>query len=283
MAWLPRQQAMSSWVIPKEAKLGVYDVSLEGDASFGRRSLSSGRFRVEEFRLPLVDARLSGPKDVQVAPRELSLSAQLRYLSGGGVAQAPAQVTAVWRERTPRFTGYDDYSFEAPHASQLEPQRSAHDEGDDGVSSGVERVVADKLPLVTDREGVAKLVLKDLPQRNRAGLVHAEMTFTDPNGEVQTVATSVPVWPSSVVLGIRSTRWAGTGGDAQGRTRFHVVALDTRGQPLKGQDVSVQARLSQTFSTRKRIVGGFYAYDHRTEDVRSFAVHRITAVRRLEA
>ena len=265
LAWLPRQQALSSWAIPKEAKLGVYDVSLEGDASFGRRSLSSGRFRVEEFRLPLVDARLSGPKDVQVAPRELSLSAQLRYLSGGGVAQAPAQVTAVWRERTPRFTGYDDYSFEAPHASQLEPQRSAHDEGDDGVSSGVERVVADKLPLVTDREGVAKVVLKDLPQRNRAGLVHAEMTFTDPNGEVQTVATSVPVWPSSVVLGIRSTRWAGTGGDAQGRTRFHVVALDTRGQPLKGQDVSVQARLSQTFSTRKRIVGGFYAYDHRTE------------------
>lgn len=56
----------------------MYDVSLEGDASFGRRSLSSGRFRVEEFRLPLVDARLSGPKDVQVARRELGLSAQLR-------------------------------------------------------------------------------------------------------------------------------------------------------------------------------------------------------------
>jgi len=89
--------------------------------------------------------------------------------------------------------------------------------------------VADKLAVLTDRDGAAKVLLKDLPQRARPGLLHAEMTFTDPNGEVQTVATSVPIWPSSVVLGIRSARWTGTGGDAQGITRFQVVALDTRG------------------------------------------------------
>lgn len=267
ITWQSRQQALSTWAIPKEAKLGLYEVTLEGDARFGRRSLSSGRFRVEEFRLPLVDARLNGPKEVQLAPREITLSAQLRYLSGGGVAQAPAQVTAVLRDRTPRFAGYEDYSFDSPQETRARPSRNADDadEGDDGVSAGADRVVADKLAVVTDREGAAQVVLKDLPQRSRPGSLHAEMTFTDPNGEIQTVATSVPVWPSSVVLGIRSARWTGAGGDARGRTRFQVVALDTRGQPLKGQDVSVQARLSQTFSTRKRIVGGFYAYDNRTE------------------
>ncbi len=267
LTWQAHQQALSSWSIPKEAKLGLYEVSLEGHTRHGRRSLSSGRFRVEEFRLPLVDARLSGPKEVQLAPREITLSAQLRYLSGGGVSQAPVQVTAVLKERTPRFTGYEDYSFEAPQEPQARPDRNANDadEGDEGESAGADRVVADKLAVLTDRDGAAKVLLKDLPQRARPGLLHAEMTFTDPNGEVQTVATSVPIWPSSVVLGIRSARWTGTGGDAQGITRFQVVALDTRGQPLKGQNVSVQARLSQTFSTRKRIVGGFYAYDNRTE------------------
>ena len=271
LTWASGQQALSSWAIPKEAKLGVYEVSLEGNAPSGRRSLSSGRFRVEEFRLPLVDARLSGPKEVQLAPREMVLSARMSYLSGGAVAQAVAKVTAVLRDRTPRFTGYEDYSFDAPHEASDDGDRSTHsgdsdaDEGNDGAGPGTDRVVADKLPFSTDREGAGKVVIKDLPQRTRAGTLHAEMTFTDPNGEVQTVATSVPVWPSSVVLGIRSARWVGTGGDAQGRTRFHVLALDTQGRPLKGQSVSVQARLSQTFSTRKRIVGGFYAYDNRTE------------------
>src|SRR5690606_15431721 len=33
----------------------------------------------------------------------------------------------------------------------------------------------------------------------------------------------------------------------------------------KGQALEVKARLAQTISTRKRIVGGFYAYDNRTE------------------
>jgi uncharacterized protein YfaS (alpha-2-macroglobulin family) len=91
------------------------------------------------------------------------------------------------------------------------------------------------------------------------------MSFTDPNGEVQTVATTVPIWPSAVVLGVKSTRWAGTGGANQGRVKFQVLALDTSGKPIRSQAVEVQARLSQTITTRKRIVGGFYAYDNRTE------------------
>jgi uncharacterized protein YfaS (alpha-2-macroglobulin family) len=95
--------------------------------------------------------------------------------------------------------------------------------------------------------------------------LHAEMSFTDPKGEVQTVAAALPVWPSTVVLGIKSTRWAGTGGSDQGRVKFQVLALDTTGKPIKSQSVAVQARLSQTISSRKRIVGGFYAYDNRTE------------------
>ena len=262
--WDGGRQALSSWTIPTEAKLGSYDVELEGPGGRhgGRRSYASGSFRVEEFRLPLVDARLSAPKGAQIAPKELALSAQLRYLAGGGVAQTPVQVTAVVRDRLPQFAGYDEFSFAPPRAVRT---TSSEDDGEAPQSGGADQVVADKLSAVTDREGAATIRVKALSNSDRPRDMHAEMTFTDPNGEVQTVSTRVPLWPSAVVLGINSTRWAGTGGSNQGKVKFQVLALDVQGKPLASQAVEVQAQLAQTFSTRKRIVGGFYAYDNHTE------------------
>jgi hypothetical protein len=64
-----------------------------------------------------------------------------------------------------------------------------------------------------------------------------------------------------VVLGMKAAGWASN----RGKARFTVLALDTAGKPLKGQAVEVRGRLSQIISTRKRMVGGFYAYDNRTE------------------
>jgi hypothetical protein len=55
------------------------------------------------------------------------------------------------------------------------------------------------------------------------------------------------------------------GQPARGKVEFTVLALDTAGKPIKGQAVEVRGRLAQTISTRKRMVGGFYAYDNRTE------------------
>jgi len=68
--WDAGRQALSSWTLPSEAKLGAYDVELEGPTGHGgRRSYASGSFRVEEFRLPLVDARLSPPRVLRSPPR----------------------------------------------------------------------------------------------------------------------------------------------------------------------------------------------------------------------
>jgi uncharacterized protein YfaS (alpha-2-macroglobulin family) len=110
--WNGQRSATSTWTIPAAAKLGVYQVSLERDVPPGSasdqrmpRSIASGEFRVEEFRVPLVDARLSGPKGVQVAPRELPLNVQLNYLSGGAMTGAPARVSALLRNRPLIFPG----------------------------------------------------------------------------------------------------------------------------------------------------------------------------------
>ncbi len=260
LQWAGARSAASTWAIPVAAKLGLYRVVLEHESADARqrREWDSGDFRVEEFRLPLVDARLVAPKDAVVAPAELPLDVQINYFSGGPMAGAALRATALLRDRAVQFDGYGDFSFEAPRDAG--PQASASDD-DEGAAQREGRLVADKLALATDAQGAARLLLKALPPITRPSEIVAEVAFNDPNGEVQTIASTVPLWPAAVVLGVKTGAWA----SSRGQVSFSVVALDTAGRPLKGQAVDVRGRLAQVISTRKRIVGGFYAYDNRTE------------------
>ena len=280
LKWNGTRSALSTWAIPPAAKLGVYNVSLERERKEGRKDerpdenearrdrprdppheWSSGSFRVEEFRLPLVDARLGGPNVVPVAPRELAVSVQLNYFSGGAMAQVPARASALLKSRSPNFEGHDEFSFEPPREPNKSPGNSGDEDSETPPEARDGKLVADKLALTTDRNGAAAFTLKDLPPITRPSEITAELTYNDPNGEVQTVATTIPLWPSAVVLGIKTGSWA----SSRGKARFTALALDTAGQPIKGQNIEVRGRLSQVISTRKRMVGGFYAYDNRTE------------------
>ncbi len=265
LQWSGARSAVSAWNIPAAAKLGVYDVLLErgkpgdGKATDERRfrSWNSGNFRVEEFRVPLVDARLSGPKGAVVAPTELAVALQLNYQAGGPMAQAPVRASALLKNRAVAFPAFDEFSFEPPRDPAKEP------DADDGEErgGGDGKLVADKLALTTDKAGAATLTLKDLPRITRPSELLAEATFNDPNGEVQTVATRIALWPANLVLGIKAGSWASN----RGKVKFTALALDTAGQPVKGQNVEVRGQASQVISSRKRLVGGFYAYDNRTE------------------
>ena len=92
------RSALTTWSIPPAAKLGVYEscssASRPPAAARRRRgrrrerSWTSGNFRVEEFRLPLVDARVSGPKAAGRGVR-VAVDVQMSYFSGGAMASAP--------------------------------------------------------------------------------------------------------------------------------------------------------------------------------------------------
>ena len=259
LQWSGARHAVSTWSIPAAAKLGVYNVVLERESGSRRRQWTSGNFRVEEFRLPLVDARLSVPKAIAVAPKELPIELQLNYFSGGPMAQTAARASAVLKSRATSFSGYDEFSFEPPRDPSK--AQTGNDDSEIETNSNDAKLVADKLPLTTDKNGAASFTLKDLPKITRPSEISAEVTYNDPNGEVQTVASSIALWPSAVVLGVKAGSWA----SRRGKVKFTVLALDTQGVAIKGQSVEVRGRLSQTISTRKRMVGGFYAYDNRTE------------------
>jgi len=258
-----QRSAINTWNIPAAAKLGVYNIVLERESANERRrhAWNSGNFRVEEFRLPLVDAKLSGPKTVPVAPASLPIELQLNYFSGGAMANTAARASALLRTRTTTFAGYDEFSFEPPRDVGKAGGNSGDEDSESTPEARDGKLVADKLPLTTDKNGAASFTLKELPKVTRLSEISAEVTYNDPNGEVQTASTTIPLWPSAVVLGVKAGSWA----SSRGKVKLTALALDTSGKPIKGQGVEVRGRLSQVISTRKRMVGGFYAYDNRTE------------------
>jgi alpha-2-macroglobulin len=249
------RSASSSWAIPPAAKLGSYEVALVN----GDRSWTSGQFRVEAFRLPLVDARLAAPKGPVVAPKSVALAAQLTYLSGGAVSGSALELSASLRDRVPTWGGFDEFSFAPP--AQAPPEGATDDDDDDTPRGDGLRIVADRLPLRTDAQGAATATVPGLPALTGPAELQAELTFADPNGEVQTVSQRVNLWPAAVVAGVRARSWVA----ARGRVALQAVVLDTAGQPLAGRAISVIGRSTRTISSRQRLVGGFYGYDNRQE------------------
>jgi len=255
LQWTGARYAASQWQIPQGARLGTYTIELEAKA----RSWTSGSFRVSEFRIPLVDARLNAPKGDAVQPTELQFGAQLNYQSGGPMAKAVVSVSAVLKPRWLGFAGFEGYSFAPPQEAKVRQTQDNDEEGESDEAPS--RLVADKIAATTDAAGSARVNIPKLPPLTRPSDLLAELSYTDPNGQQQTVSQTVPLWPAAVVVGLRSTSW----GREVGPSTLQAVALDLHGKPVAGQSITIQGRLRQTISSRKRMVGGFYAYDNRLE------------------
>ncbi|WP_404992193.1 alpha-2-macroglobulin family protein [Cupriavidus pauculus] len=260
------RSAENTFQVPQAAKLGVYDVALVYDND---RSLDSGSFRVEAFRLPVLSGTLSVTRDPKikgnalVAPAQVPVNVELHYLNGGGAAGLPVRVSALMRNKPVNFADYDDFSFSQPRTQQ--ESSSSGDEDDDQDAENArddsEKLVADKLPLTLDKDGNGKLVVKDLPKVAVPGDLVLEAGFADPNGEIQTLRQTVALWPSAVVAGIKASSWV----SIKQKLAVYGVVLDTQGKPVADSPVQVKARARTTTSSRKRVVGGFYRYDNRSE------------------
>jgi alpha-2-macroglobulin len=258
LAW-PRgaRSAETRWPIPATAALGLYDVALQR----GNQRLASGSFRVEAFRVPLVDARLAGPSGLIVAPKELALAAQVGAMAGGPMPALPLKLSALLRPSATDFAGYAEFSF-AP------PGRGAREDDNEPTAGDGAQVVANQIAASTDAAGAARFTIPALPALAGPAELQAELSFTDPNGETQTVSQRLKLWPAAVVAGIRVPGWTAIrSADPGGATElaFTAVVLSTDGRPLKGRAVQVRGVQHTVLSTRKRIVGGFYAYDNRRE------------------
>jgi uncharacterized protein YfaS (alpha-2-macroglobulin family) len=91
LAWDAGGIAEGVWPIPKSAKLGTYEVIMRGPAKGDAApEFTSGRFQVQEFRVPLMKAVLRPPTAPLIAVAEFPLDVSVQYLAGGARRACPS-------------------------------------------------------------------------------------------------------------------------------------------------------------------------------------------------
>ena len=246
--------ALSQFAVPAAAKLGVYEISMPGLDT-------TGQFRVEEFRLPVLQGQMGVPdKNALINASSLPVQVQMSYVAGGAASGLPMQVSALLRERDLQFSDYEEFSFQAPSQPQQSSSSSEEEEDEDSAQSE-QRLVLDKAELKLDAQGAGQLTLDRLPPSLRPRQLRLEATYADPNGEIQTLSSTQNLWPAAVIAGVRADDWVSVGRKLQ----VQALALGLDGKPKAGAKVSIKALAHVTQTTRKRLVGGFYAYDHHHE------------------
>ncbi len=254
------------WSIPADAKQGWYSVMLDGR--------ESGRFRVEQFRVPTMKAVLQGPKAPAVQAGSVDLDVQLSYLSGGAAGGAPVKLRTVVESRNIHFDDYADFSFSNGDVKVGMEKGASYDEDegmfDEGEATDDAQQEQGAGPyqggvrtrsLVLDQAGGARITLDQLPTLQAPRDLLAELSYEDANGETASVSTRIPLWPSSYLIGIQPDGWV----MSKEALKFSVVVLDTQGQPVADAPVSVDFFQRLNYSHRRRLVGGFYAYENGSE------------------
>ncbi|MGC2759056.1 alpha-2-macroglobulin family protein, partial [Candidatus Binatus sp.] len=267
--------AENDWQIPQAAKLGTYNVTMSrrkavapsptpgADSGYvsdqSTAELSTGDFRVEEFRIPLMKAAIRIPEEPLVAVTDIPIDLSAEYLSGGAAKGLPVTLRSqINKNASPHFADFDDYVF----ANGNVQTGIVHTEGfSEGAEAEQNPGVHQRKDLTLDSAGGARTDISDIPRESTPVEVHAELEYRDPNGESQTVSNNVMIWPAKRLVGIQVEDWA----SSPGFVRAHLAVVDDSGKPVAHVPVRVDIFSRLQYSYRKRLIGGFYSYENTQE------------------
>ncbi len=238
------------WNVPAGAPMGDYDLSVETP---DERKIEVGQsVRVDEYKLPTMRATVTGPKAAAVSPKQLPLDLFAGYLSGGGASNLPVDVRVGWFAHEAVPDGYEGYAFGG--AEVVEGVKPLNNDTDDQPTP---LPPTQTLPATLGGDGSARQTV-DVPALDRLADMQIEMDYQDANGETLTASKTIPIFPSAVQLGLKTDGWL----MKQDDLRLRFVALDVDGKPIKGQGIEVALYSRQILTARRRLIGGFYAYDN---------------------
>lgn len=256
--------AIGEFQIPKGANLGFYEISLsateakkptgeqEGDYEYLYGGVSVGNFVVEEYRLPLMESTVKVQGANLVRPKSVNVDLSANYLSGGPAVDLPVVVRSaiVQDSFAPEFPGSSEYTFFSRPVTV-----GARGEQSGEVEADLSFVSNQKAKLGPN--GGTKLTLTGLPDISTVRALMVEMEYRDPNGEVKTGRSQVRIFPSEIVVGLKSESWLAKAG----KVSVGGILITPQGKPVAGANWVVEAYRQEYISHRKRIVGGFYSYD----------------------
>lgn len=284
VTWDDHGIATLDWVIPQDAKQGTYLVHMPGfghattgdseDSDFAG-SADIGSFRVATFRVPSMKAILQSADKALVNAEQAALNIQVNYLAGGGASFLPVKLRGQIAPKDVSFADYEDFVF-ANGGVKLGIQKNSRqpwnygeyemtDPDEEGAApspgNATSNIALTMQELRLDAAGAGHAVFSKLHKAEAPQDILAELEYQDPNGETLTAATHIALWPSQLIVGIKPDGWMATAE----HIKFHALVLDLNGKPKAGEKVVVNAMQREYYSHRRRLIGGFYAFDNHSE------------------
>ena len=241
----------NSWAVPKGAPMGTYRMTIVKGKD-DEISLD-GEITVEEYRLPTMRASITGPKDALVRPAQVPLNLYVGYFSGGAAANLPVALRTAYQVNDWNPSGYEGWSFGGADVREGTIPLNGNSEEPE-----VRLPLSQTLPLSLGADGSAKPAIDLTQQVDRETILDVEMDYQDANGETLTASRRVLLHPAAVRLGVKTDGWMMRGDDL----RLRMVALDHEGSTVSGRPIRVDVYSQEVLTARRRLIGGFYAYDN---------------------
>lgn len=265
----------SLWNVPENARHGVYNLYLsqsdDGGKATGSRArvLFAGAFRVSEFRVPLMRAYIRPPATVPPKASSVEVLVGASYLAGGAASKLPVRLRYDLRPRAmtvPRE--FEGYTFANGPVKSGIVRRGAdsREEAEQSVKQ------PHRVEATLDEHGAAAVTIDKLPAIEQPMEIAAELEYSDPNGEIQTVANSIPLWNAERQVGIATEYWL----PHEKQSTVKLAVIDQSGMPVSGAPLVLTLFERKVYSHRKRLVGGFYAYEHVSDTSRHSEVCQVT-------
>ncbi|MDY3331608.1 MAG: MG2 domain-containing protein [Pelistega sp.] len=240
--------ADTKWEVPKTAKNGVYSLEYRHTSAQELNIASPAvTFQVEEFKLPFLTGSIQVSAEQQegailINPHEMTADIQINYMAGGAAAELPIEVSAVFVPSQFTVPALKDVDFSV-------------------VETEARKVFLDKQKLQLDVNGHARVNIENIPPIQGKADLLIEVSFLDPNGQVQTISHTVSAVQAAVMTGIRSASYF----EPEQDFTFDVVAVNPLGELQADKKVTVHATRLIDNVVRKRLVGGFYTMESTPE------------------
>ncbi len=238
------------WTAPQGAPQGDYSLSvIAGEKTY----YTSATLRVDEFRLPTMRASISGPKAALVRPKAVPLDLFVGFLSGGGAPGLPVNIRTAFTSDSSTPDGWDDWTF----GGRAVVEGTVPLNGD-GEEDELSLPLSQTLPVTLGNDGTARTSIAIAQEIDAATAMTVEMDYEDANGETLTASQRIGLLSSGVMLGLKTDGWLMRDNDL----RLKLAVINPDGTAIRGKSVKVDVYSREILTARRRLIGGFYAYDN---------------------
>ena len=243
----------NSWTAPASAPMGDYGLSV----IVGEKTIDTNQtVRVDEYKLPTMRATITGPKAALVRPKLVPLDLFVGYLSGGAASNLLVAIRTAFTNDYVDPDGWDGWTFGGEALKEGTVPLNG-----DGETTSAALPLSQTLPVTLGENGTAQTQIEVAQAIEATTAMTVEMDYQDANGETLTASRTLLLNPASVKIGMKTDGWLMRDSDL----RLQFVALDAENKVKANQRISVDLYTRETITARRRLIGGFYAYDNQSK------------------